>query len=388
LSKFKREDHCFIPTLKDHKASYLRFKVFDIVDYDWVLLLDADMIVSGLTPNPFEMFLPDQFCAATNEPSESFQLLEQEVRKEYWEKYKEKYNLPAYNDSKLDGYIFINTGTMLVSRKHHEQILRRGWEIAIENKWTKWPEQTPLNFAIVEAILNKKINFKLLNTMWNQRATFNDGLDPKYMSAYIYHFAGCDKNLASKVNWWAWQPGLLYREQLGTFLNSLWLVGEGAEIGVWRAFFSETILSRWHGKKLYLIDPYTEYNSYTHNMSWDNTAHKKNYAIAVESMEKQFPGRHEFIIKFSADAANMFKDGQLDFVYIDGNHSYKFVKEDLQLWVPKVKIGGLVSGHDFINLEKKGFGVKRAVMEFMAERQETLYVDRSKWPTWYFIKKE
>ena len=38
---------------------------------------------------------------------------------------------------------------------------------------------------------------------------------------------------------------------------------------------------------------------------------------------------------------------KLDFVYIDANHNYECVKEDIEHWYPKVKVGGIIAGHDF-----------------------------------------
>ena len=58
----------------------------------------------------------------------------------------------------------------------------------------------------------------------------------------------------------------------------------------------------------------------------------------------------------------MFAEGSLDFVFIDGNHSYEFVREDIASWFPIIKRNGLFSGHDYGNEEFPG--VKRAVDEF------------------------
>jgi len=53
---------------------------------------------------------------------------------------------------------------------------------------------------------------------------------------------------------------------------------------------------------------------------------------------------------------------ELDFIYIDGNHSYKSAKEDILNYFPKVKIGGLISGDDY-NHPMNDYGVKKAVDE-------------------------
>jgi predicted O-methyltransferase YrrM len=62
----------------------------------------------------------------------------------------------------------------------------------------------------------------------------------------------------------------------------------------------------------------------------------------------------------SAASANKFADGVFDAVFIDADHAYESVARDIDAWLPKVRSGGTLSGHDFM-LEIPG--VIRAVME-------------------------
>jgi len=55
----------------------------------------------------------------------------------------------------------------------------------------------------------------------------------------------------------------------------------------------------------------------------------------------------EIVNAFSVQAAQGFKDGSLDFVYIDANHEYPYVTQDIVEWSRKVRSGGIVSGHDY-----------------------------------------
>lgn len=64
----------------------------------------------------------------------------------------------------------------------------------------------------------------------------------------------------------------------------------------------------------------------------------------------------------SHTSSNFFKNESLDFVYIDANHFYDYVKKDIELWYPKIKKGGILAGHDFIN--NNNCQVKQAVEEF------------------------
>lgn len=84
----------------------------------------------------------------------------------------------------------------------------------------------------------------------------------------------------------------------------------------------------------------------------------------------------EFLNMRSEEAVSLFDDGIFDAVYIDACHDYEFVKQDIELWMPKVKSGGILCGHDYITDEiasrvefdwfgkKMGYGgVKKAVDE-------------------------
>ena len=55
----------------------------------------------------------------------------------------------------------------------------------------------------------------------------------------------------------------------------------------------------------------------------------------------------------SHQASKMFSDNSLDFVYIDANHSYESVREDLKIWYPKVTNGGYLFGDDYLGYDKE-----------------------------------
>lgn len=72
------------------------------------------------------------------------------------------------------------------------------------------------------------------------------------------------------------------------------------------------------------------------------------------------------ILGRSLDASKRFKDGSVDMVFIDADHEYGAVKEDLEAWWPKVKIGGALGGHDY----HPSFGVIKAVDEFFGKKPD------------------
>lgn len=70
-------------------------------------------------------------------------------------------------------------------------------------------------------------------------------------------------------------------------------------------------------------------------------------------------------IKDSVEAAGCYRDASLEFVFIDADHTYEGVKRDIQAWLPKIKSGGILAGHDF-----RWEGVGRAVRELLPKITE------------------
>lgn len=85
----------------------------------------------------------------------------------------------------------------------------------------------------------------------------------------------------------------------------------------------------------------------------------------------------------SVEASKLYDDNSLDFVFIDANHTYEFIRDDIKVWYPKVKKGGILAGHDYV-LEVCP-GVVRAVDEFNAENNYSLDINAEK--CWGIIKK-
>ena len=105
-----------------------------------------------------------------------------------------------------------------------------------------------------------------------------------------------------------------------------------------------------------------------------------------------FEGRYQILRATTAAAAGQFADGALDWIYLDATHTYAEARQDLERWYPKVRRGGLVSGHDyqFVHQEMGDgytFGVKDAVDEFAARRGIRVYSTTEVYlPSFYFLK--
>jgi len=141
--------------------------------------------------------------------------------------------------------------------------------------------------------------------------------------------------------------------------------GRAAEVGVWRGDFSDGFLQRWNGDKLYLIDPWAKLPEDEYEDIRNRDYDPADYDFVRERMA--WAGdRVEFIRKTSAEAAKDFPHECLDFVYIDANHAYRHVYEDLQRWWLRIRPGGILAGHDV--LEPDHPGVTAALVEFCLTR--------------------
>lgn len=116
----------------------------------------------------------------------------------------------------------------------------------------------------------------------------------------------------------------------------------GAEIGVYKGDFTQQFLDV--GLKVYAIDPWEIYDGYLHHKGQKRQDFV--YGHATRALSKY--SKCQIMRKKSMDALSDFEDGSLDFVYIDGNHEFRYFADDVYEWEKKVRPGGVVSGHDYI----------------------------------------
>lgn len=77
----------------------------------------------------------------------------------------------------------------------------------------------------------------------------------------------------------------------------------------------------------------------------------------------------------SITASKLYKDNSLDFIFIDADHTYEAVLQDLIHWMPKLKPGGHIAGHDYFNDP----GVQKAVRTFFHKKDDSLYCGEQCW---------
>ena len=165
----------------------------------------------------------------------------------------------------------------------------------------------------------------------------------------------------------------LRRTQLLHFLPK---GGEGAEIGVAKGEFSQSLLEILQPRRLHLIDPWEhqEREDYVHDGNNADAAEQERRHQSVREKFATEIGAGRVVVHraYSQDVASQFEDGQLDWVYIDGLHSYVGCRADLHNYMRKVKPTGLILGHDYTNhavAQQMNFGVVEAVNEFVLDEE-------------------
>lgn len=154
----------------------------------------------------------------------------------------------------------------------------------------------------------------------------------------------------------------------------------GAEVGVERGLYSEILCQKIPGLKLYSIDSWQFYSGYRTHVSQEELD-----GFYVDTHERLDPYGVTIMREFSTEAAKRFEDGSLDFVYIDSNHDFLHVTEDIAAWSPKVRPGGIVSGHDYRH--RNGCHVKDVVQAwaycYSIRPWFVMANDRS--PSWFWV---
>lgn len=118
----------------------------------------------------------------------------------------------------------------------------------------------------------------------------------------------------------------------------------GVEVGTWTGQFAKQLCEHIKGLRLTCVDPWRAYDAYAAERKNDQ---ERLDAAYREASIRLSPFGCELLRMTSLEAARQIPDGSLDFAYIDGNHTREFVEDDLKAWVPKVRTGGIIAGHDY-----------------------------------------
>ena len=149
----------------------------------------------------------------------------------------------------------------------------------------------------------------------------------------------------------------------------------GVEIGVFAGELSERLLMSRSDLTLHMVDSWGDYEP-SLEQSGDyhatlSAAAQEDYFRRTKEAVSSFRNRAIIHRKKSVDASIDVPD-ELDFVFIDADHSYEGCHSDIQAWAKKIRNDGLLCGHDYDNSDYPQWGVKRAVDEYVAANGLTL----------------
>jgi hypothetical protein len=182
---------------------------------------------------------------------------------------------------------------------------------------------------------------------------------------------------------------LLDRHELPILFNSRRLLGCGVEIGVQRGLFSESLLDSWRGRHLISVDPWRAAAEDYHDAA--NVAQEAHDAFYEETVQRlaRFGERSSIWRMYGDEGAERIPHHSMDFVYLDARHDYDSVISDLSVWIEKVRPGGVLCGHDYMDADASDadFGVKAAVGDFFAGRSQTVKATLRDlpWRSWYVL---
>ncbi len=144
------------------------------------------------------------------------------------------------------------------------------------------------------------------------------------------------------------------------------------EVGCWLGDLSRRLWKESCIQQLSLVDPLTVEgcnpvrNGRHYHMSMNDAGN-----MSQEELDQVYARfiadipLHVFFYRMtSVEASKSFRDESLDFVFIDALHFYENVKEDIEIWIPKIRNGGMIAGDDFSDAGRF-MGVKQAVSELL-----------------------
>jgi hypothetical protein len=168
------------------------------------------------------------------------------------------------------------------------------------------------------------------------------------------------------------RAGIRRRAQRYRFLARLPRGAVGAEVGTWRGDFAATLLRWTRPARLFLVDPWRHSvdDGYEHAMYGGRAGGGQEemdrvYEGVLDRFEDEIRGGRIVVLREpSVEAANGWDDEWLDWVYLDGDHTYAAVRADLQAYWRVLKRRGIMGGDDYGVPGWWDDGVTRAVNEF------------------------
>ena len=158
----------------------------------------------------------------------------------------------------------------------------------------------------------------------------------------------------------------------------------GYEIGTDHGKYAQQLCEGIPGLNLFCVDPYLPYIEGEENHTQEEV--NQIYQEAKTRLESYSV---HILRQTSMQAAKGIISNQLDFVFIDGNHEYSYVLEDITERTKKVKPGGIVAGHDYKEDPVRKYGVIEAVKKYTKDNHIApwfILQKRGLVDCWMFIK--
>ena len=146
---------------------------------------------------------------------------------------------------------------------------------------------------------------------------------------------------------------------------------KGIEIGTCRGESTAYFLEKCPNIDLLTtIDPYKGYQDWNGEITQETV--DRFMEVAKKNL-KEYGKRVKMLRLESVAAADKFKDESVDFIFVDGDHSYDATLADCKAYYSKLKKGGIFCGHDYQTLED----VKRSIDDFRTEYKITAPINLS-----------
>lgn len=177
-------------------------------------------------------------------------------------------------------------------------------------------------------------------------------------------------------------PGWFDYQQLYTFAVNTFQSGTFVEVGSWlgrsASYLGVEIINSGKPISLHCVDNWLGGKELQHHEV------VKSGQLCREFLKNIDPIKNIIILKqkTSLEASQDYEDNSLEFVFLDAAHDYNSVTEDIKVWYPKVKSGGILGGHDY---EKGWQGVVAAVNEFCTANSYT--IEQKAGTSWMVFKR-
>ena len=162
-----------------------------------------------------------------------------------------------------------------------------------------------------------------------------------------------------------------------------------AEVGIGYGFHAKEILNNTDVDMLYLIDPHIPYSNDGFPRDVANFGGFQKLDNNIRTNLLQHHDRYQWFKQSSTTITQkQIPDNTLDLVFIDGDHSYQAVQNDLRFWWKKIRNGGWILGDDYSSCHP---GTKRAVDDFASEfhlQISFLTKPNNDYPIYFFVKKD